>query len=147
MWKWFFNLMQIKLFARKVVHLASFWKSGFWKLGSGLLLTSFKFEPASLEHLTNPKGMAQGPQKSFHSFLPSTDTGKSCSVAFNWMATNTLNSIYGYNYVLCPLIVKVERSFIFYYSGASFFIIGLHASLLSTSDTPEITEELTMEEV
>ena len=43
-------------------------------------------------------------------------------------------------------MVKVDRSFIFL-SGVSFFIIGLHASLLSTSDTPEITEELTMEEV
>ena len=57
----------------------------------------FKFESASLEHLTNPMGVAQGPQKSFHSFLPSTDskvritlysvvnsiTGKSYSVAFN----------------------------------------------------------------
>ena len=28
---------------------------------------------ASLEHLTNAKGMAQGSHKSFHSFLPSTD--------------------------------------------------------------------------
>ena len=37
--------------------------------------------------------------------------------------------------------------FLFFLLGASFFIIGLHASLLSTSDTPEITEELTMEEV
>ena len=30
-WRWFFILMQIKLiFTRKVVHLASFWKWGFW---------------------------------------------------------------------------------------------------------------------
>ena len=30
-WKWFFILMQIKLiFTRKVVHLASLWKWGFW---------------------------------------------------------------------------------------------------------------------
>ena len=30
-WKWFFILMQIKLiFTRKVVHLASFWRWGFW---------------------------------------------------------------------------------------------------------------------
>ena len=33
------------------------------------------------------------------------------------------------------------------FAGASFFVIGLHASLLSTSDTPAITEELVMEEV
>ena len=37
-WKSSFILMQIKLiFTRKVVHLASFWKSGFLELGSGLL--------------------------------------------------------------------------------------------------------------
>ena len=31
-WKWFFILMQIRLiFTRKVLHLASFWKWGFWK--------------------------------------------------------------------------------------------------------------------
>ena len=36
-WKSFFILMQIKLiFARKVVHLASFWKWGVLELGSGL---------------------------------------------------------------------------------------------------------------
>ena len=36
-WKWFFILMQITLiFTRKFVHLASFWKWGFLKLGSGL---------------------------------------------------------------------------------------------------------------
>ena len=30
-WKWLFILMQIKLiFTRKVVHLASFWRWGFW---------------------------------------------------------------------------------------------------------------------
>ena len=30
-WKWFFILMQIKLiFTRKVVHMASFWRWGFW---------------------------------------------------------------------------------------------------------------------
>ena len=39
-WKWFFTLMQIKLiFTRKVVHLASFWKWGFFELGSGLFAT------------------------------------------------------------------------------------------------------------
>ena len=38
MWNWFFILMQVKLiFARKVVHLASFWKWGFLELESGLL--------------------------------------------------------------------------------------------------------------
>ena len=32
-WKWLFILVQIKLiFTRKVVHLASFWKWGFWNL-------------------------------------------------------------------------------------------------------------------
>ena len=37
-WKWFFILMQVKLIlSRKVVHLASFWKWGFLKLGGGLL--------------------------------------------------------------------------------------------------------------
>ena len=37
-WKWFFILMQIKLiFTRKIVDLASYWKSGFLELGSGLL--------------------------------------------------------------------------------------------------------------
>ena len=30
-WKWFFILMQVRLiFTRKVVHLVSFWKWGFW---------------------------------------------------------------------------------------------------------------------
>ena len=39
-WKWLFILVQIKLiFARKVVHLASFWKWGFLELGR-VLLTS-----------------------------------------------------------------------------------------------------------
>ena len=39
-WKSFFILMQIKLiFTRKVVHLASFWKWRFLKLGSGLLFS------------------------------------------------------------------------------------------------------------
>lgn len=33
------------------------------------------------------------------------------------------------------------------FTGASFVVIGLHASLLRTSDTPAITEELVMEEV
>ena len=34
-----FIFMQIKLiFSRKVVHLASLWKWGFWELGSGLLV-------------------------------------------------------------------------------------------------------------
>ena len=38
-WKWFFILMQIKLFStRKVVHMASFWKWGFLELGSGLFI-------------------------------------------------------------------------------------------------------------
>lgn len=32
-------------------------------------------------------------------------------------------------------------------SGASIVTVGLHASMLSTSDTPEITEQITMEEV
>ena len=37
-WKWFFILTQIKLIStRKVVHFASFWKWGFFELGSGLL--------------------------------------------------------------------------------------------------------------
>ena len=37
--KWFFILMQIKLFfTRNLAHLASFWKWGFLELGSGLLL-------------------------------------------------------------------------------------------------------------
>ena len=36
-WKWFFILTQVKLiFTRKVEHLASFWKWGFFELGSGL---------------------------------------------------------------------------------------------------------------
>ncbi|XP_073256445.1 prenylated Rab acceptor protein 1-like [Porites lutea] len=47
-----------------------------------------------------------------------------------------------------PLFILASAgSTVFWIIGASFFIIGLHASLLSTSDTPEITEELTMEEV
>ena len=37
-WKWVFILMQIKLIStRKVVHLASFWKWGFFELRSGLI--------------------------------------------------------------------------------------------------------------
>ena len=37
-WKWFFILVQVKhISTRKVVHLASFWKWGFFELGSGLL--------------------------------------------------------------------------------------------------------------
>ena len=36
-WKWFFIVMQIKLFStRKVVHLASFWNWRFLEIGSGL---------------------------------------------------------------------------------------------------------------
>ena len=38
MWKWFFILMQVKLFVtRKVVHLASIWKWWFLELRSGIL--------------------------------------------------------------------------------------------------------------
>ena len=38
--KWVFILMQIKLiYTKKVLHLASFWKWEFWKLGNGLLTT------------------------------------------------------------------------------------------------------------
>ena len=37
-WKWFFILVQVKhISTRKVVHLASFWKWGFFELRSGLL--------------------------------------------------------------------------------------------------------------
>lgn len=42
---------------------------------------------------------------------------------------------------------NLQRAVLFWFSGASFFVIGLHASLLSMSDTPEITEQITMEEV
>ena len=43
-WKSFFILLQIKLiFARKVVHLASFWKWGFLELGSGLFTAALCF--------------------------------------------------------------------------------------------------------
>ena len=38
LWKWFFILMQVKLFVtRKVVHLASIWKWWFLELRSGIL--------------------------------------------------------------------------------------------------------------
>ena len=44
MWKWFFILFQIKLIStRKVVHLASFWKWGFFELGSGLLYWGIQY--------------------------------------------------------------------------------------------------------
>ena len=40
-WKSFFILMQIKpIFTRTIVHLATFWKWGFWELRSGLFLDS-----------------------------------------------------------------------------------------------------------
>ncbi|KAJ7333126.1 Prenylated Rab acceptor protein 1 [Desmophyllum pertusum] len=47
-----------------------------------------------------------------------------------------------------PLFILASAgSTVFWIIGASFFVIGLHASLLRTSDPPEITEQLTMEEV
>jgi len=46
-----------------------------------------------------------------------------------------------------PIATKKLKIMYYFFTGASFFIIGLHASLLSSSDTPAITEELQMEEV
>lgn len=47
-----------------------------------------------------------------------------------------------------PLFILASAgSAVFWIIGASFVVIGLHASLLSTSDTQAITDQLTMEEV
>lgn len=47
-----------------------------------------------------------------------------------------------------PLFILASAgSTVFWIIGASIVTVGLHASMLSTSDTPEITEQITMEEV
>lgn len=47
-----------------------------------------------------------------------------------------------------PLFILASAgSTVFWIIGASIFTVGLHASMLSTSDAPEITEQITMEEV
>ncbi|XP_074633393.1 prenylated Rab acceptor protein 1-like [Acropora palmata] len=47
-----------------------------------------------------------------------------------------------------PLFILASAgSTVFWIIGASICVIGLHACILSTSDTPVVTEQLTMEEV
>ena len=63
-WKWFFILMQIKAnFTKRVVHLASFWKWGFFTLRSRLLANSW---PARLQYWSQKQF-----QDTFQSQFPS----------------------------------------------------------------------------